>query len=98
MLSVHCGFNTAYRQRFEICGSKKSILIDDFVLPAGGKSQYTLSSSGLTNYAALTFHERDVVDCDNEQVQVSLTSTELGNLFCSCCSTLRLLALISNGK
>lgn len=98
VLSFHCGFNTAFRQKLEICGSKKSILIDNFVIPAGGKAGYTLSSSGLTNYAALAFDELDVVDCGNEHVQVSLTSMELGNLFCFYCSTLLLLVFISNGK
>lgn len=95
MISFHCGYNTAYRQSLEICGSKKSILIDDFVIPTGGRSKYTLSSSGLTNYAALTFHERDVVECDDGPVQVSLTTMELGRLFLF---LLLNIALISTGK
>lgn len=68
----HCGFKTAFRQRFEICGSKKSICIDDLVLPANGPASFMLSSSALTKYDLLTFHERDTVEVDAELVHVSM--------------------------
>lgn len=69
-LWFHCGFKNAFRQRFEICGSKKSIHIDDLVLPTD-RIQYLSRSSGLTNHALLTFHDQEIVECDADPVHVS---------------------------
>jgi hypothetical protein len=77
VLWFHCGFKTAYRQRFEICGSKKSITIDDLVLPADVRVDYMLSSSGLTNHALLTFHERERVECDAAPPVVHVSGREI---------------------
>jgi hypothetical protein len=70
VLWLHCGFKAAFRQRFEICGSQKSITVDVLVLPADAPTSYLLSSSGLTSYALLTFHEREEIETDAGPVHV----------------------------
>ena len=70
-LWFHCGFKTAFRQYFEICGEKKSIIIDDLVLPAKQPVSFTLKSSGLTDNALLTFHDIEIVPTVSGPVHVS---------------------------
>ncbi len=73
----HCSFKTPFRQRFEICGSQKSIIIDDLALPSDVRTSYMLKSSGLTNYDLLTFHEREQVVPDVGPVHVSIIPVDL---------------------
>ena len=64
MLWFHCSFKVPYRQRFEICGTKKSLIVHDLVLPtheSNQTNQYTLQSSGLTKYDLLTYHDTRIV-------------------------------------
>ena len=60
MLWFHCSFKVPYRQRFEICGTKKSLIVHDLVLPtheSNVTNQYTLQSSKLTKHDLLTYHD-----------------------------------------
>ena len=63
MLWFHCGFRTGFRQTFEICGSKKFLIVDDLVLPRHAPTKYILKSSSLTKYDLITeFDEQHVVE------------------------------------
>lgn len=64
-LWLHCGFKNHFRQHFEVCGTSKSILIDDLVLPTRAPNHFVLTSSGLTDFAVLTFHDRQVVEAES---------------------------------
>ncbi|CAJ1959102.1 unnamed protein product [Cylindrotheca closterium] len=65
VLWFHCGFKTPLRQQFEICGSKKSILLDDLVLPRESPSSFELKSTKLTAHDLVTVDEKETVDCPN---------------------------------
>mmetsp|Transcript_44377 Transcript_44377/g.106920 ORF Transcript_44377/g.106920 Transcript_44377/m.106920 type:complete len:262 (-) Transcript_44377:278-1063(-) len=65
VLWFHCGFKTPLRQLFEICGSKKSIKMDDLVLPRENPSSFELTSSTLTANDLVTIHDTEKVDCSN---------------------------------
>jgi predicted dehydrogenase len=61
-LWLNCGFKNHFRQHFQVCGTAKSILIDDLVLPTKAPNHFVLTTSGLTDFAVLTFHNREVVE------------------------------------
>ena len=69
VLAFHCGFLTPLRQSVEICGSKKSIKMDDYVLPKEGPLQYELHSMSLTDTDLITIHDKEVVVCEAGPVQ-----------------------------
>lgn len=70
VLWFHCGFKTPLRQLFEICGSKKSILLDDVVLPRETPSSYELTSTTLTAHDLVTVFGSEKVDCSNSPPHV----------------------------
>eukprot|EP00980_Cylindrotheca_fusiformis_P021366 scaffold8240_cov133-Cylindrotheca_fusiformis.AAC.11 len=61
VLWFHSGFNAPLRQHFEVCGSKKSIYVDDLVLPGPQPVSYTVKSSTLTDNDLLTIDETECV-------------------------------------
>jgi hypothetical protein len=72
VLWFHCGFRNGFRQRFEICGPKKFLSIDDLVLPAEEPTNYVLGSSSLMKYDLITCHERESAETEPGPVQVSV--------------------------
>lgn len=69
VLAFHCGFLTPFRQSVEICGTKKSIKLDDYVLPKQAPLSYELHSMDLTTCDLITIHDKEVVECNVGPVQ-----------------------------
>jgi predicted dehydrogenase len=69
VLSFYCSFLTPFRQSIEICGSKKSIKLDDYVLPKEAPIGFELHSMSLTDADLITLHEKEAVVCDDGPVQ-----------------------------
>eukprot|EP00934_Nitzschia_sp_Nitz4_P008618 Nitzschia sp. Nitz4//scaffold4_size323378//26076//29144//NITZ4_000615-RA/size323378-augustus-gene-0.29-mRNA-1//-1//CDS//3329553264//8608//frame0 len=80
-LWFHCGFKTALRQRFEVCGSKKFLEVTDLVLPIEPPATFMLKSDDLINEDRLTVQSRDVVAASGDPPHEVL----LWSNFCKLC-------------
>lgn len=69
VLVFQCGFLTPLRQSLDICGSKRRINMDDYVLPKGAPLQFDLHTMSLTENDLLTIHDKDIVLCEAGPVQ-----------------------------
>jgi predicted dehydrogenase len=69
VLSFYCSFLTPLRQSIEICGYKKSIKLEDYVIPEEAPIGFELHSMSLTDADLITLHEKEVVLCDDGPVQ-----------------------------
>lgn len=69
VLAFHCGFLTPFRQHVEICGSKRSIKLDDYVLPKGAPLKFGLHSMSLTHCDLITIHDKEIIVCESGPVQ-----------------------------
>ena len=69
VLAFHCGFLTPFRQHVEICGSKRRINMDDYVLPKEEPLQFGLHSMSLTDSDLITIHDKEIIVCESGPVQ-----------------------------
>ena len=69
VLSFHCRFSTPLRQSLDICGSKRRINVDDYVLPKKAPLQFSLHAMSLTDNDLITIHDKDVILCETCPVQ-----------------------------
>lgn len=69
VLTFHCGFLTPLRQHVEICGSKRRISVDDYVLPKEAPLQFGLHSMSLTDTDLISIHDKEIIVCESGTVQ-----------------------------
>ncbi len=69
LLSFHCSFIHPLRQRAEICGTKESADISDYVIPKEGPSSFRAHSMKLTQNDTFTVHCGDLIEVPSGPVQ-----------------------------
>jgi predicted dehydrogenase len=69
ILSFHSSFCQSLKQRFEISGSKKSLVMEDAVLPKNGSVAYQVKSQELTYMDQFSVQETDVCEMPMGPVQ-----------------------------
>jgi len=70
VLTFHCSFMQPLSQRVEICGSKQTATITDFVIPRKGSDSYELRSQTLTDcdkFAEDSIQTKTVGNCETVQ-------------------------------
>ena len=82
ILSFHSSFCQSLSQRFEICGSKKSLVIEDAVLPNSRSVAYQVKSQELTYIDQFSVHETDTCEIPGGPVQEVLMWRNFSN-FCA---------------
>ena len=68
-LAFQCGFLSAFQQSVEICGSKKSIKMHDFVLPKETPPRFELHSKSMLDTDVSNRNDPDIVLCEIGPVQ-----------------------------